>query len=140
MKVLHFEKLLIELYCQRGFIPLLQFFVELAYCHQWTTGKAAGTQLDVVLSSTSDFREDNFRQSFSADPALYYLTATAFAVPVTAFDDLVQVSCLCSCPNRSLCVALITLCALVQVMKWRLTDHVVLQFVSKCSQEWQVEK
>lgn len=73
--------------------PLPQFFVELAYCHQWATGKEAGTQLDVVLSSKSDFREDKFQESFTADPALFYLTGTAFAVPVAAFDELVQVSC-----------------------------------------------
>ena len=73
--------------------PSLQFFVELAYCHQWATGKETGTQLNVVLSATSGFKEDDFRESFAADPALFYLTATAFAVPVAAFSDLVQVSC-----------------------------------------------
>lgn len=69
----------------------LQFFLELAYCHQWVTGKEAGTQLDVALSSTSDFRDDGFREAFAADPALFHLTATAFGVPEAAFGDLAQV-------------------------------------------------
>ena len=73
---------------------VLQFFIELAYCHQWITGEAPGTQLDASLC-TVDFDVKVFRDDFVKDPTLFYLSSTAFNVPIKAFQEIVNVSVTC---------------------------------------------
>ena len=113
----------------------IQFFLELAYCHQWVTGKEAGTQLDVTLSSNSDFREDDFREAFAADPALFHLTATAFSVPETAFGNLVQVQSfgLCSRMHNVLMLAICcTIAMSVFQCKSYCIDLIIVWYTTHC--------